>query len=97
MAADAMVAVKKPKKKGLVITDQIAKRIATAADRYVGIHVLPSDGKWAVRKTGATRAYGLYTDKRQALKVAREKRKNFAVSYVFVHNDTGGIVQIIDK
>jgi uncharacterized protein DUF2188 len=78
-----------------IITTRTADRIGTASERYVGIHVQPVDGKWSVRRAGAVRAYGLYADKRKALVVAQEKRKIYAVSYVFVHDNTGDVKQII--
>lgn len=81
-----------------VITEEVAERIATARERYVGIHVISSDhSKWLVIKAGAKRAYGRYLDKKEAINVACEKRKKFPVAYVFVHDYTGRVVQTIDK
>lgn len=80
-----------------IITDEIAAEIANARDHYMGIHVMPSKDKWRVRKSGSIRAYGIYADKREAIKAARSKIKNFPVAYVFVHDYTGRVLQIFDK
>jgi len=57
-------------------TDEMAAQIATARDRYMGVHVIPQKEKWKVRRSGSLRAYGIYSDQKTAMAAARAKMKN---------------------
>ena len=47
-------------------------------------HVVPRDGRWAVRSTGAKRAYRKFDTKREAIEAAREiARKKRRALYIF--------------
>ena len=50
-------------------------------------HVVPRDGKWAVRKTGSDRVTRKFDTKQEAIKVARDlARKQKTVVYIFGSN-----------
>ncbi len=50
-------------------------------------HVIPRDGKWAVRKTGSNRVTRKFDTKKEAIQVARDlARKQKTVVYIFGSN-----------
>ena len=50
-------------------------------------HVVPRDGKWAVRKTGSNRVTRKFDTKQEAIQVARDlARKQKTVVYIFGSN-----------
>jgi len=59
------------------------------------MHVLPREGKWVVRKDGASRVTGVYTTRDAALRVARRSKSAGKANYIVVHDSTGKVVRII--
>lgn len=55
-----------------------------------GQHVVPSGGKWAVRRSGAARASGVYDTQGEAISRAREIAKNQKTE-LYVHGQDGRI------
>ena len=55
-----------------------------------GQHVVPRDGKWAVRKGGAVRVTRRYDTQREAIDAAREIARKQRTE-VFVHGQDGRI------
>lgn len=55
-----------------------------------GQHVVPSGGKWAVRKAGAERASGVYPTQKEAERRATEIAKNQGTE-VYIHGRDGRI------
>jgi Uncharacterized protein conserved in bacteria (DUF2188) len=86
------IATKGPKK---TITAATTKRIRTI-DSSNWIYILPSDGKWAIKKDGAGRAVVKYIDKKQALVRARRMVHMSQTSpHIIVYNSSGEITQVI--
>ncbi len=47
-------------------------------------HVVPSNGRWAIRRTGAKRVFRKFDTKREAIEAAREiARKKKRALYIF--------------
>jgi hypothetical protein len=57
---------------------------------HKGQHVIPSGGKWAVRKTGASRASGTFETQKEAIEAARSAARNEG-SELYVHGRDGRI------
>ena len=55
-----------------------------------GQHVVPSGGKWSVRKAGATRASGVYDTQREAVDAARTIARNQRTE-LYIHGTDGQI------
>ena len=55
-----------------------------------GQHVVPRDGKWAVRKSGANRVTRKYGTQREAIDAAREIARNQRTE-VYIHGQDGRI------
>ncbi len=55
-----------------------------------GQHVVPRDGKWAVRKSGADRVTRKYETQREAIKAARDIAQNQRTE-VYIHGRDGRI------
>ncbi|HYD38543.1 MAG TPA: DUF2188 domain-containing protein [Allosphingosinicella sp.] len=53
-----------------------------------GQHVIPSGGKWSVRRAGATRASAVFETQAEAIERAREIAQNQA-TVVFIHGRDG--------
>lgn len=75
------------------LTPKIIKKVAEQASTSNNrLHVLPREGKWVVRKDGATRIIGIYVSRDAALKVAK---RNKSKSKIIVHDRTGNIARVI--
>jgi len=55
-----------------------------------GQHVVPSGGKWAVRRSGAERASGVYLTQEEAVRRARELARNQGAE-LYIHGRDGRI------
>jgi hypothetical protein len=55
-----------------------------------GQHVLPSGGKWSVRRAGASRASGIYVTQQEAVDKARETARREG-SELYIHGRDGRI------
>lgn len=55
-----------------------------------GQHVVPSGGRWKVRKAGSERASGVFETQREAISAARGIAKNQGVS-LYIHGEDGRI------
>jgi len=55
-----------------------------------GQHVVPSGGKWRVRKAGATRASGTYETQAEAVARGRELARNQGTE-LYIHGQDGRI------
>ena len=55
-----------------------------------GQHVVPSSGKWIVRRAGASRASSVYTTQAEAIRDAKEKAKNQRTE-LYIHGRDGRI------
>ncbi len=55
-----------------------------------GQHVVPRDGKWAVRKAGANSATRVYTTQREAISEARKIARNQGTE-LYIHGRDGRI------
>lgn len=55
-----------------------------------GQHVVPSGGKWAVRRSGSTRASGVFGTQKEALDDARERARRQGTE-LYVHGRDGRI------
>lgn len=55
-----------------------------------GQHVVPSGGKWSVRRAGSSRASGTYNTQKEAVKKAREVARNQKTE-LYVHGRDGRI------
>lgn len=55
-----------------------------------GQHVVPSDGKWSVRRAGSTRASGVYDTQREAVEQARRIAQNQQTE-LYIHGRDGRI------
>lgn len=55
-----------------------------------GQHVVPSGGKWSVRKAGAVRASGVYATQDEAIYEARKIAKNQKTE-LYIHGRDGRI------
>ncbi len=55
-----------------------------------GQHVVPSGGKWSVRKAGASKASGTFTTQREAIDRATDIAKNQGTE-LFIHGRDGRI------
>lgn len=53
-------------------------------------HVVPNDGKWQVRKSGAVRATGTYPTQSEAIARGRELARNQR-SVLYIHGTDGRI------
>jgi len=55
-----------------------------------GQHVVPSGGKWSVRRAGASRATSVHRTQQEAISKAREIAKNQKTE-LYVHGEDGRI------
>nr|WP_097069776.1 DUF2188 domain-containing protein [Rhodobacter maris] len=55
-----------------------------------GQHVVPSGGKWAVRRSGAERASGVFSTQEEAVSRARELAKTQGTE-LYIHGRDGRI------
>lgn len=55
-----------------------------------GQHVVPSGGKWSVRRTGAARASGTYETQNEAIEKARNIARNQQTE-LYIHGRDGRI------
>ena len=55
-----------------------------------GQHVVPSGGRWSVRKAGSERASGVFDTQREAISAARGIAKNQG-SELYIHGEDGRI------
>lgn len=55
-----------------------------------GQHVVPSGGRWSVRKAGSERASGVYDTQREAITAARGIARNQG-SGLYIHGEDGRI------
>ena len=55
-----------------------------------GQHVVPSDGKWSVRKAGSARASGVYDTQKEAVDQARRIAQNQQTK-LYIHGLDGRI------
>jgi len=55
-----------------------------------GQHVVPSDGKWSVRKAGSARASGVYDTQQEAVEQARKIAQNQQTE-LYIHGRDGRI------
>ena len=55
-----------------------------------GQHVVPRDGKWAVRKTGANRVTRSFETQREAIDAARDIARNQKTE-LYIHGSDGRI------
>lgn len=55
-----------------------------------GLHVVPRDGKWAVRRVGADRITRKFATQREAVQAAREIARNRGTE-LYVHGRDGRI------
>ena len=55
-----------------------------------GQHVIPSGGKWSVRRAGSERASGVYDTQRDAIDAARRIARNQGAE-LFIHGEDGRI------
>lgn len=55
-----------------------------------GQHVVPSSGKWSVRKAGASRASGTFRTQEEAIDNAREKARREGTE-LYIHGRDGRI------
>ncbi|MET0644718.1 MAG: DUF2188 domain-containing protein [Candidatus Binatia bacterium] len=55
-----------------------------------GQHVIPSGGKWSVRKAGASRASHTFATQGEAIQVAKEIAKNQGTE-LYIHGTNGRI------
>lgn len=55
-----------------------------------GQHVVPSGGKWRVRRAGASRASGIYDTQQEAIERARDLAKNQNTE-LYIHGRDGRI------
>ncbi len=69
---------------------QIASYVQAVKKGLEGQHVVPSSGGWAVKRTGATKASGIYDTQQEALRNATRIAKNNRTE-VFVHAKDGHI------
>ena len=53
-------------------------------------HVVPNGGKWAVRRSGAERASGVYSTQKEAIARGKELAKNQGTE-LYVHGEDGRI------
>jgi Uncharacterized protein conserved in bacteria (DUF2188) len=53
-------------------------------------HVVPSGGKWTIRRAGAKKASGTFDTQREAIDVAKEKAKNQRTE-LYIHGQNGRI------
>ncbi len=58
-----------------------------------GQHVVPSDGRWRVRKAGAARASGTFDTQAEAIARGRELAQNQKTE-LFIHGEDGRIREI---
>lgn len=54
------------------------------------LHVVPKDGKWSVRRTGASRSSGIYNTQREAVEKAMQIARNQHVE-LYIHGRDGRI------
>ena len=54
------------------------------------LHVVPKDGKWSVRRTGSSRASGIYNTQREAVEKAMQIARNQHVE-LYIHGRDGRI------
>jgi Uncharacterized protein conserved in bacteria (DUF2188) len=55
-----------------------------------GQHVVPSGGKWSVRKAGASRASQTFSTQGEAIEVAKKIAKNQGTE-LYIHGENGRI------
>jgi hypothetical protein len=55
-----------------------------------GQHVVPSGDKWTVRRTGASKASGVYSTRNEAITQARDSAKKLG-SELYIHGKDGRI------
>lgn len=80
--------------RSVVITPSLAKRIKnTNTENW--IYISPRDHKWVVRKNGAERATGVYSDKATALNAARNITRLSNGMHIIVFNSQGEVSRII--
>ncbi len=78
------------------IKEELAERLREASRTNNGdIHVIPTEGKWAVRKEGAAKSSKVLLDKKDAIKEAKELIKT-EHSKVIVHNYDGTINKSVE-
>lgn len=55
-----------------------------------GLHVVPSGGQWAVRRSGASRASNLFATEKEAVRNARERARSES-GELYIHGHDGRI------
>ncbi|WP_366937903.1 DUF2188 domain-containing protein [Sediminimonas sp.] len=55
-----------------------------------GLHVVPSDGRWSVRRAGASRASKVYSTQKEAIDSARERARSEG-GELYIHGRDGRI------
>jgi hypothetical protein len=69
----------------------ISRKLTKAGKTKGRVHVIPQQGKWAVRKEGAKRAVAVVSDKVTAVSRAKELVKSGGTTVAIVHNKDGTI------
>ncbi|MEQ8734246.1 MAG: DUF2188 domain-containing protein [Rhodospirillaceae bacterium] len=54
------------------------------------VHVVPKDGKWSVKRTGSTRASGVYTTQKEAIESATKSARSNQTE-LYIHGRDGRI------
>jgi len=55
-----------------------------------GLHVVPSDGRWSVRRAGASRASKVYSTQKEAIDSARSRARSEG-GELYIHGRDGRI------
>ncbi len=69
----------------------ISKKLTNAGKTKDRVHVIPQQGRWAVRKEGGKRAVVVSSDKKAAVSRARDLVMSGSTSVAIVHKKDGTI------